>query len=122
MAPTRSYEGKLRSHTHTHILSLSLSLPPKLLVAEKSGGIHFYDMNTETPIMTLDVFSHTHHLTPPLLSVDWSPSNSLMVGGVASGSWALWDVAQSRYIYIAHYMISLLLKIDICNCQGSRLM
>jgi WD40 repeat protein len=71
--------------------------PMKLLAAGKSSGIHFYDMNTEVPIMTLDVWSHTHQLTPPLLSVDWSPSNNLIVGGVANGSWALWDVAQSRY-------------------------
>lgn len=96
MASTRPHEGNLFSLTLS--LSLSLCLSTQLLVAEKNSGIRFYDMNTETPIMTLDVWSHTHQLTPPLLSVDWSPSNSLMVGGVACGSWALWDVAQSRYI------------------------
>ena len=69
----------------------------KLLAADKQGGVHFYDMNTEVPIMTLNVTSHSHQLTPPLLSVDWSPSNSLIVGGVASGHWCIWDVAQSRY-------------------------
>ena len=73
-----------------------LSPPAKLLVAEKSKGIRFYDMNTEVPIMTLDVWSPAHQLGPPLLSVDWSPSNNLVVGGVANGYWAIWDVAQSR--------------------------
>jgi nuclear pore complex protein Nup37 len=72
--------------------------PMKLLVADKSRGIHFYDMNTQVPIMTLDITSHTHQqLTPPLLSVDWLPSNYLLIGGVANGHWAIWDVSQSRY-------------------------
>ena len=63
-------------------------------------------MNTQVPIMTLDIQSHTQkQLTPPLMSVDWSPSNKLIVGGVANGHWAIWDIAQTRYY-------CMLLKID----------
>ncbi|XP_064397452.1 nucleoporin Nup37-like isoform X2 [Halichondria panicea] len=63
--------------------------PAKLLVAEKSGRVRLYDLATEVPIMCLETG------TAPLMSVDWSPSNSLYVGGVASGSWFVWDVSQS---------------------------
>ncbi len=74
----------------SYILLSLLSV--QLLVAEKSGRVRLYDLATEVPIMCLETG------TSPLMSVDWSPSNSLYVGGVASGSWFVWDVSQSRYV------------------------
>ncbi len=60
-------------------------------MGEKSGRVRLYDLATEVPIMCLETGA------APLMSVDWSPSNSLYVGGVANGSWFVWDTSQSRY-------------------------
>ncbi len=60
------------------------------MVAEKSGRVRFYDLLGDRPILSLDCPA------PPLRDVDWSPSNSLLVGGVAGGNWFLWDLSQSR--------------------------
>ena len=62
----------------------------QLLVAEKCGRIRIYDVSSDSPLQSLDCPS------PPLLSADWAPSNSLVVGGVAGGSWYRWDLSQSR--------------------------
>ena len=70
----------------------------QLLVAENGGRVRFYDITTATPIMSLDAPS------PPLMAVDWAPTNSLKVGGVANGNWCLWDIAKSRYVVCTMYM------------------
>ncbi|KAL5475608.1 hypothetical protein EMCRGX_G025441 [Ephydatia muelleri] len=61
----------------------------QLMVAEKNGRIRFYDLCTNTPVMSLATS------VPPLIDAHWSPSNSLMVGCVASGRWYLWDTSKS---------------------------
>ena len=61
------------------------------MVAEKRGRIRLYDLSTEVPIQSLDA------PFPPLLSVDWSPTNPLAVGGVCTGDWCIWDLSKSRY-------------------------
>ena len=49
-----------------------------------------YDSSTDTPIMSLDCPRQ------PLLDVDWAPSNSQLVGGVAGDCWYMWDLSYSR--------------------------
>ena len=61
------------------------------MVSEKCGRIRFYDLSSDSPILSLDCPAAL------LLDADWSPANSLMVGGVAGGSWYLWDLSRSRY-------------------------
>ena len=62
----------------------------QLMVTEKKGRVRFYDIFSDSPILSLD------SPAPPLTDADWAPSNSLLVGGVAGGSWCLWDLSKSR--------------------------
>ena len=71
----------------------------QLLVAEKTGRVRLYDLSTEVSIMSLDAGA------APLMSVDWSPSNSLYVGGVASGSWCVWDISHSRCVLKTYHSV-----------------
>ncbi len=60
------------------------------MVAERGGRVRLYDTSTDCPILSVDCPSQ------PLLDVDWAPSNSLLLGGVAGGSWFIWDLSYSR--------------------------
>ena len=60
------------------------------MVAEKKGIIRFYDLVSMQAIMSVFVNQ------VPLMSADWSPSNPVMVGGVALDDWHIWDVSRSR--------------------------
>lgn len=59
----------------------------KLLVAEKSGLIHMYNVRSQQAIMSLDAG------VVPLMSADWGP-NPLRVVAIASGELLLWDVSR----------------------------
>lgn len=59
----------------------------KLLVAEKNGIIHMYNVRNQQAIMSLDAG------TVPLTSADWGP-NSLKVATVAAGELLVWDVSR----------------------------
>ncbi|XP_078583436.1 nucleoporin Nup37-like [Branchiostoma floridae x Branchiostoma japonicum] len=63
--------------------------PGKLMVAEKTGIIRFYDIITCQPIMSLDC-GHA-----PLTSADWCRTDPLTVGAVAGSDWFMWDVTRS---------------------------
>lgn len=71
----------------------------KLLVAEKNGLIHMYNIRSHQAIMSLDAG------IVPLSSADWSP-NSLNVACLAAGELILWDVSRpsrpldSRTLYV----------------------
>ncbi|KAK7793204.1 hypothetical protein R5R35_012845 [Gryllus longicercus] len=64
--------------------------PGKLMVALKKGKIIQVNVNTQQRIMTFDCG------TEPLLSADWSPSNSLCVVAVAEQELTWWDTSKSR--------------------------
>lgn len=64
--------------------------PGKLMVALKKGKIILVNVNTQQRIMTFDCG------TEPLLSADWSPSNSLCVVAVAEQELTWWDTSKSR--------------------------
>lgn len=59
----------------------------KLLVAEKNGLIHIYNIRSHQAIMSLDAG------IVPLLSADWSP-NPLNVACLAAGELIFWDVSR----------------------------
>lgn len=61
----------------------------KLLVAEKIGLIRFYNVDTQTPILSLDCGK-------PLFSAHWSPSDSQLVGSLQLGELFLWDMTRPR--------------------------
>ncbi|KAJ1526762.1 hypothetical protein ONE63_008337 [Megalurothrips usitatus] len=60
--------------------------PSKLLVAEKCGLIHMYNIETQRAILSLDAAQ------VPLMAADWSPSNCSRVGCVAAGDLIIRDV------------------------------
>eukprot|EP01135_Chromosphaera_perkinsii_P010616 Nk52_evm16s2192 gene=Nk52_evmTU16s2192 len=61
--------------------------PFKLMVAEKSGIIRFYNLNNYTPVISFKCpFG-------PLLSADWALGNESSIGAVAGGRWVVWDVS-----------------------------
>ncbi|XP_076762880.1 nuclear pore complex protein Nup37 [Xylocopa sonorina] len=59
----------------------------KLLVGEKNGLIHMYDVRSQQAIMSLDAD------IVPLMSIDWGP-NPLKVAAIAGGKLILWDVSK----------------------------
>lgn len=61
----------------------------KLLVGEKNGLIHMYDVRSQQAIMSLDTD------IVPLMSIDWG-SNPLKVAAIAAGKLILWDISKSR--------------------------
>ncbi|KAG1650765.1 Nucleoporin Nup37 [Nymphon striatum] len=63
--------------------------PAKLMVAEKKGLIRFYNILTLQPIMSLSCE------VSPLMDVDWSPSNSLLVGCISNTMCVSWDISRS---------------------------
>lgn len=62
----------------------------KLLVAEKNGLIHLYNILSHQAILSLDSGC------VPLMSADWSPSNCLLVAAVAGGELLVWDMSRPR--------------------------
>jgi len=64
------------------------------MVTQKSGIITHYDMVSGQPILSLDC----HNV--PIASADWSHYDSTLVGAVASNSWFLWDISQSRSVCV----------------------
>ncbi|XP_026282135.1 nucleoporin Nup37 [Frankliniella occidentalis] len=60
--------------------------PSKLLVAEKAGLIHMYNIETQRAILSVDAAQ------VPLMSADWSPSNCSRVGCVAGSDLIIRDV------------------------------
>jgi nuclear pore complex protein Nup37 len=61
----------------------------KLLVAEKNGIIHMYNVTSEQAIMSVDAG------TMPLSTADWG-LNSLKIACIASGELILWDISRPR--------------------------
>lgn len=61
----------------------------KLLVAEKIGLIRFYNVETQRPILSLDVGK-------PLSSAHWAPFDTQLVGSVQHGELLLWDLTRLK--------------------------
>ncbi|XP_017772692.1 PREDICTED: nucleoporin Nup37 [Nicrophorus vespilloides] len=60
----------------------------KLFVAEKSGIMKFYNINTQSPIISIDICKG-------LSSADWSPTDSKLVGSLNMGELVFWDITKS---------------------------
>jgi nuclear pore complex protein Nup37 len=58
----------------------------KLLVAEKNGLIHLYNVKSQQAILSLETAK------TPLMYADWSVSNSAFVCAVAGGEITIWDM------------------------------
>ncbi|KAM8973149.1 nucleoporin Nup37 [Pelodytes ibericus] len=63
----------------------------KLMVAEKTGTIRFYDLITQQAILSLE------SVQAPLMSADWCLKNTFRVGAVAGNDWIIWDIPHSSY-------------------------
>ncbi|XP_075456741.1 nucleoporin Nup37 isoform X1 [Ascaphus truei] len=63
----------------------------KLMVAEKTGTIRFYDLTTHQAILSLD------SVQVPLMSADWCLRNTSRVGAVAGNDWLIWEMTRSSY-------------------------
>lgn len=61
----------------------------KLLVAEKVGLIRFYNVETQRPILSLDVGK-------PLSNVHWAPFDTQLVASVQHGEMLLWDLTRLK--------------------------
>ncbi|CAG9762476.1 unnamed protein product [Ceutorhynchus assimilis] len=61
--------------------------PKKLLVAEKLGIVKFYNVETETPILSLD-------FAKSLCSAHWAPSDSQILATLQLGELLLWDLTK----------------------------
>ncbi|XP_043943679.1 nucleoporin Nup37 [Protopterus annectens] len=61
----------------------------KLMVAEKSGVIRFYDIIAHQAILSVECGQL------PLMSADWCLGNTLKVGAVAGNDWIIWDISRS---------------------------
>ncbi|XP_073476419.1 nucleoporin Nup37 isoform X1 [Aquarana catesbeiana] len=63
----------------------------KLMVAEKTGTIRFYDLTTHQAILSLE------SMQVPLMSADWCLKNTFRVGAVAGNDWVIWEMPRSSY-------------------------
>ncbi|XP_031753801.1 nucleoporin Nup37 isoform X2 [Xenopus tropicalis] len=63
----------------------------KLMVAEKTGTIRFYDLTTHQAILSLE------SVQVPLMSADWCIRNTLRIGAVAGNDWIIWEMPRSSY-------------------------
>ncbi|CAH2277565.1 nucleoporin Nup37 [Pelobates cultripes] len=63
----------------------------KLMVAEKTGTIRFYDLLTHQAILSLE------SVQVPLMSADWCLKNPFRVGAVAGNDWIIWEMPRSSY-------------------------
>ncbi|XP_023011543.1 nuclear pore complex protein Nup37 [Leptinotarsa decemlineata] len=59
----------------------------KLLVAEKIGIIRFYNVDSETPIISIDY-------SKPLSSVHWAPSDRDLIASLQLGELLIWDLTK----------------------------
>lgn len=59
----------------------------KLLIAEKIGLIRFYNVETQSPILSLDYGK-------PLSSVHWAPSDAQLVASLHLGELSIWDLSK----------------------------
>ncbi|KAG5876269.1 hypothetical protein JTB14_013006 [Gonioctena quinquepunctata] len=59
----------------------------KLLVAEKMGIIRFYNVESETPILSIDY-------SKPLSSVHWAPSDRDLIASLQLGELFIWDLTK----------------------------
>ena len=64
------------------------------MVTEGGGIIRHYDVVSGKPILSLDCYS------TPVTSADWSHCDSTLIAAVAGNNWFLWDISQSRCVYI----------------------
>jgi len=62
------------------------------MVAEKQGLIRLYCVMTLQPFMSFDCAQ------TPLLSADWSLTNTLRVAAVAGTDWFIFDTSRSRSV------------------------
>lgn len=60
--------------------------PEKLLVAEKNGIIHLYNIPDEEVLLSVETICN------PLMCADWSLSNSAFVCAIAAGETFIWDL------------------------------
>ncbi|XP_065351372.1 nucleoporin Nup37 [Cloeon dipterum] len=58
----------------------------KLLVAEKSGLMQLFNVQTQQPLISLDSGSK------PLMSAHWAPSNNTLIAALAAGELTVWDI------------------------------
>lgn len=58
----------------------------KLLVAEKRGTIHIYNINSKQITLSIETSK------PPLMSADWCPKNHLHVAALAAGEIIIFDL------------------------------
>ncbi|KAF5285623.1 hypothetical protein FQR65_LT13104 [Abscondita terminalis] len=58
----------------------------KLMVAEKSGLIRFYNVNTQKQILSLE-------FGKPLSAAHWAPSDSQMIASLHLGELVIWDLS-----------------------------
>uniref|UniRef100_A0AAG5DLV7 Nucleoporin Nup37 n=1 Tax=Anopheles atroparvus TaxID=41427 RepID=A0AAG5DLV7_ANOAO len=65
--------------------------PGHLLIAEKLGTLHVYNVLQESSVLTVDTD------TNPLTYMDWSLNNSSYVAAMACGSIHLWDLQNSNW-------------------------
>lgn len=61
----------------------------KLLVAEKVGLIRFYNVETQRPILSLDVGKS-------LSNAHWAPFDTQLVGSLQHGELLLWDLTRLK--------------------------
>lgn len=66
----------------------------KLLVAEKTGLIRFYNVETQSPIISLDYGK-------PLSSIHWAPSDSQLVASLQLGELLIYDLLKPWYVLLS---------------------
>lgn len=81
----------------------------KLLVAEKNGLIHLYNILSRQAILSLDSGCI------PLMSADWSPSSSLHVAAIAAGELLVWDISRPRWWKLCIFFIYWLALFNIVS-------
>ncbi|XP_053963583.1 nucleoporin Nup37 [Anastrepha ludens] len=75
-----------------HLLSAGMSVkchpeePHKVLVAEKRGVIHLYNIQTQAPLISVEAQKC------PLRSVDWCPLNRMCITALVAGDIVTWDL------------------------------
>uniref|UniRef100_A0A673TMY1 Nucleoporin Nup37 n=1 Tax=Suricata suricatta TaxID=37032 RepID=A0A673TMY1_SURSU len=88
-------EGMQTAHFVLHSPGMSVCWHPeetfKLMVAEKSGTIRFYDLLAQQAILSLEAEQM------PLMSAHWCLKNTFKVGAVAGNDWLIWDITRSSY-------------------------
>ncbi|XP_060530158.1 nucleoporin Nup37 [Cylas formicarius] len=83
------YNLKLTLHLSSAVVAVAWHAADarKLLVGEKIGLIKFYNVESETPILSLD-------FAKSLTSVHWCPSESLVLASLQLGEVLFWDLSK----------------------------